>query len=180
MASGEMRDLVVVGRVRRPHGVQGEVAVEVLSDNPDRFQPGAELLARAQDGGVATLRIVAARPHGGVLLVLFEGLADRDQVARLSGSDLLVDAARIGEAPAGSYHYFDLVGCVCVDRAAGELGEVVAIREDGGGLLLEIRDRERTVLVPFVRAYLRSVEIERKLIEFDLPDGLLEICASPL
>ena len=58
-ASDESPDLVVVGKVRRPHGVQGEVLVEVLSDNPDRFLPGAKLLASGEEGSLATLRVVS-------------------------------------------------------------------------------------------------------------------------
>ncbi|MFQ5528446.1 MAG: ribosome maturation factor RimM [Thermoanaerobaculia bacterium] len=178
MASGEMPDLVLVGRIRRPHGVRGEVVVEALSDNPERFVRGADLIGRSADGAVEALTIAAVRPHSGALLVLFEGLADRDEMARLRGADLLVAASEVGEAPEGSYYYFELIGCACFDRAAGALGKVVSVREDGGGLILEIRDETRTVLVPFVSEYLTSVEVERKRIDLDLPAGLLETCAS--
>ncbi len=180
MASGEKPAFVAVGRIHRPHGVKGEVVVEVLSDNPSRFEPGSKLLARREgDRSTKPLEILSSRPHRGVLLVLFEGFEERDEAAGLRGVELLIASSDVAEAPDGEYYFFDLVGCVCIDRVAGELGEVISIREDGGGLLLEVRDRRRTVLVPFVRDYIRSVAIERKVIELDLPDGLLEICASP-
>lgn len=179
MAKGELGGLVAVGRVRRPHGVMGEVSVEVLSDNPDRFGSGAELVARRAGGQLERLRVVSARPHRGALLVLFDGFDDRDEVAELRGTELLVEQEQVAEAPEGSYYYFELVGCACTDRRAGDLGEVAQVREDGGGLLLEIRNQSRTLLVPFVREYLLSVDLDEQLIEFDLPDGLLEICASP-
>lgn len=179
MSQSQEQELVVVGRVRKPHGVTGELSVEVLSENPDRFREGAGLVACEADGSLTRLRITSVRPHRGVLLVRFEGLEDRDEVARLRGAELLVEAAEVGDAPEGAFYYFELVGCACTDRSAGELGRVESVREDGGGLLLEIRDRKRTLLVPFVRAYLGSVDVVGKTIELDLPEGLLETCASP-
>ena len=180
MAEQSIPDLVVVGRVRRPHGVRGEVAVEVLTDNPDRFRAGSELAATGPGAAPPeVLRVAASRRHHGALLVSFDGLGDRAAAERLRGAELCVRSDEVEEAPEGTYYYFDLVGCSCVDRSAGELGEVVAVREDGGGLLLEISDGRRAVLVPFVNEYLGSVSIADKRIDFELPEGLLETCASP-
>ncbi len=173
-----LADLVLVGRVRKPHGVRGEVLIEVLSDNPDRFHRGAEIIVTGPTFARRVLSISSVRPHRGGLLVLFEALEDRDDVGALRGADLMVEAGAVRDAPSGSYYYFDLVGRACHDRKAGDLGEIVAVRENGGGLLLEIRDEERIVLVPFVREYLVSIDPADRPIEFDLPEGLLEICAS--
>lgn len=178
MATGEAADLILVGHVRKPHGVRGEVLIEVLSDDPERFRPGSELIAIAQPGDRRVLSIVSARAHRGGLLILFAGLEDREEVAALRGTDLMVEAAAVRDAPEGSYYYFDLVGRPCRDRRSGDLGEVVAVLEDGGGLLLEIRGEARTVLVPFVRDYLVSIDRQGGPIELDLPEGLLETCAS--
>lgn len=171
-------DLVLVGRVRKPHGVRGEVLIEVLSDDPDRFRPGAEMIVSGPTFERRVLSMSAVRPHRGGLLVRFEGLEDRDEVSALRGADLMVETGAVREAPEGSYYYFDLIGRACHDRKAGDLGEVSAVHEDGGGLLLEIRDDSRTVLLPFVREYLISIEPAGGPIEFDLPEGLLEVCAS--
>jgi 16S rRNA processing protein RimM len=178
MATGESADLVLVGHVRKPHGVRGEVLIEVLSDDPDRFGPGAELIAIGPAFERRVLKIVSARPHRGGLLIVFEGLEDRDEVATLRGTELMVEAEAVRDAPEGSYYYFDLVGRPCRDAKAGDLGVVVAVREDGGGLLLEVRDHSRTVLVPFVREYLVSIDRKGGPIDLDLPPGLLEVCAS--
>lgn len=178
MPRGEPAETILVGHVRKPHGVRGEVLIEVLSDAPDRFRSGAQLIASGPTFERRVLSVASARPHGGGLLILFDGLDDRDQVAALRGADLMVGAQAVGEAPEGAYYYFDLIGRTCRDRRSGDLGEVVAVREDGGGLLLEIRDATRTLLVPFVREYLVSIDERDRPIELDLPEGLLEVCAS--
>jgi len=178
MASGSTADVVVVGLVRRAHGVRGEVLVEVLTDVANRFDVGAELLIREGAERLRSLRIASARPHQGCLLVQFEGLSDRDAIEPLRGADLLIPAERLSQAPEGAYFYFDLIGSACVDRRVGALGEVAGVREDGGGLLLEVRSEREVLLVPFVREYLVSVDSDNRLIELDLPHGLVETCTS--
>ena len=170
---------VLVGRVLRPHGLHGEVVVETRTDNPERFAPGARLDA----GPAGELEVAAARPHRGALLVRFAGVDDRDAADALRGRELAVPAEAVPEAPEGTYYHFQLLGCRVVDAADGELGEVVDLAEDGGGLILVVEGEApggglRRVPVPFVAALLRRVDVEGKEIEVELPEGLVEACAS--
>jgi 16S rRNA processing protein RimM len=168
-------DIVIVGRVVRPHGLAGEVVVESSSDVEARFEPGSILRL-----GPAGRRVEVAhcRPFGDRLLVRFEGMPDRTSVEGLRGLELTVERADVPEAPAGSFYHFELLDCACHDRAVGELGTVRAIHEDGGGLLLEIERGDRRVLVPFVDAFLVRVDVAARRIDLDLPPGLVDVCAS--
>lgn len=173
---------VIVGKIRRAHGVRGEVVVESLTDVPGRFERDSELwLTRGDDGGpvLRTLRVAASRPHREALLVRFEGLEDRDAAAELR--DLYLEARPMeppGELEEGTFLHYQLHGCRCRDRELGDLGTVVDLVEDGGGLLLIVEGERGLVPVPFVRAFLVEVDVEGKRIELDLPAGLLESCAS--
>lgn len=185
---------VLVGRILKPHGVHGEVTVEPLSDRPERLAPGSELELTGPDPDVprvaeaalesaaaalpAKLTVAASRPHRGRLLVSFEGIADRDAAEPLRGSWLAVELSAVPPPPPGSWYHFQLLGCRCLDRAAGDLGEVVDLVEDGGGLLLVVDDGSRRVPVPFVEAFLRRVDPAERVIEVDLPPGLIETCTS--
>jgi 16S rRNA processing protein RimM len=186
-APRELPATVLVGRILRPHGVRGELLVEPLSDLPDRLAPGSELLlepaagaaAGAQaGGGAATLTVTGSRPHRGALLVCFAGVDDRDAAAALRGVGLAVARDRVPPAPPGTYYHFELLGCRCRDRRDGDLGEVVDVVDDGGGLLLLVDDGSRRVPVPFVARFLRAVDVAAGTIEVELPPGLVEICAS--
>lgn len=170
-------DYVLVGRIRRPHGVRGEVVVDPESDVPDRFAGGAELELVA-GGNRRTVRIETVRGRPGRLLVRFTGIADRDEAEGLRGATLEVPAGRTPPASPDAYYHFELMDCRCHDRRHGELGTVVDVIEDGGGLLLEVADGERRLLVPFVRRYLVTIDRDERRIELDLPAGLIETCAS--
>lgn len=164
---------VEVGRILRPHGVRGEVAVEPYSEVEDRFDRGAELLL-----GGRSLTVATVRPHRGGLLVRFDGVDDREAAEALRGGVLEILREAVPEAPEGTWYYFQLVGCRCRDRREGDLGEVVDVIEDGGGVLLDVRAAGRRLLVPFVRDFVREVDPEARRLELDLPEGLVEACTS--
>lgn len=171
-------DSVVVGKIRRPHGLRGEVVVEILSDVGSRFKPGAEVEIVRGSMPRRRARIAATRRGKGEAIVRFEGFESRDEATELRGAVLEVSRAEVPAAPAGSYYFFELVGCVCEDARSGELGTVERILEDGGGLVLEIKKGTETLLVPFVKAYLKEMDPIGRRIEVDLPEGLIEICTS--
>jgi 16S rRNA processing protein RimM len=149
--------------------------VESLTDVAQRFAPGARLLVQ---GHTRELEVEAARAHKGRLLVRFVGIDDRDAALTLRGIVLEVPRSAVAPAPEGVYYHFELIACQVFDREAGELGRVKDVLEDGGGQLLEIEGAGRTLLLPFVRAYLIAVDVDAGRIELALPEGLIETCAS--
>ncbi len=179
-ASRERADLpetVAVGRVLRPHGVRGEVVVEVLSDVPARFKKGSRVTGLREGAPPLSLTVAAGRVHKTGAVVLFEGYGDRDRAAELRGLDLEVPRAEVPKAPRGTYYQFELIGCLCRDQGE-ELGRVVEVVEDGGGVMLIVEGEGRRVPVPFVKEILRRVDVARGRIDLALPEGLLEACAS--
>jgi 16S rRNA processing protein RimM len=173
----DLPDRVEVGRVLRPHGVHGEVVVAVLSDVPGRFDPGSRLLASRRGGPLQTLVVAASRPHKSGARVQFAGVEGPDAAEALRDLVLEVERSAVPPPPPGSYWYYELLGCRCLDGGR-DLGEVVDLAEDGGGLLLIVADGERRVPVPFVESFLRGVDVAARRIDLELPPGLLEVCAS--
>ena len=173
----DLPETVAVGRVLRPHGVRGEVVVEVLSDVPARFKKGSRLTGVREGVGKITLTVAAARVHKTGAVVRFEGYEDRDRAGELRGLDLEVPRAEVPKASRGTYYQFELLGCLCRDHGA-ELGRVVEVVEDGGGVMLIVEGEGRRIPVPFVKEFLRRVDVAAGTIDLDLPEGLLETCAS--
>ncbi len=152
--------------------------MELWSDNPGRLEPGRELWLETADGAGRTVIVAGHRPHPRGALVRLDGFDDRDAVGPLRGATLEADRRTVAPAPAGSYYYFELAGCICRDADHGELGEVGEVIEDGGGLLLEVRAAGRRLLVPFVEEYVAAVDVAGRRIDLRLPEGLLESCTS--
>jgi len=173
----ERADLPVVGRILRPVGVRGEVVVQVLSDVPGRLSPGSSVIGTRDGKPSIPLIVETFREHKSGAVIRFEGWEDRDRAEELRDLLLEVDRSEVPAAPEDTYYWYQLLGCRC--EADGEdLGEVTDLLEDGGGLLLVVSNGGRQVPIPFVQSFLKEVDVERGRIELDLPEGLLEACAS--
>ena len=155
---------VVVGRVGKPHGLRGEVTVEVRTDEPDRRFVVGTTLAAERPGGLAApwsaLTVAATRWHQSTLLVRFEELTDRT-VAEAARGLLLHVGVPVDESPGDPEEFYDhqLVGLSAEDLDGGALGEVTAVVH-GAQDLLQIRTPDgREALVPFVAALVPEVDL---------------------
>jgi 16S rRNA processing protein RimM len=181
---------ILVGVIVRPHGIRGEVAVRSHTDNPDRFAEGATFVTAGgrRAGAPSTLRVARASAHRDGLRVAFEGIGDRNAAESLAGVELLVPREAVPQPAAGSYYLFELVGCRAFDEREGELGTVVELVEDGGGWLVLVEGSAggaggdagatRRIALPFVEEFLVRVDREGRRIDWRLPEGLVEACAS--
>ena len=155
---------VVVGRIGKPHGLRGEVTVEVRTDEPERrFVAGSTLAAEPPRGSVnrlTSLEIVSLRWHQTTLLVRFAEIADRTAAERARGTLLLahLEAAETPEDPDEFYDH-QLVGLGVVDLEGREIGTVTGVVH-GAQDLLEVEATDgRPTLVPFVVALVPEVDV---------------------
>ncbi|MGH2540085.1 MAG: ribosome maturation factor RimM [Actinomycetota bacterium] len=152
---------VVVGHVTKAHGVRGEVAVEVRSDNPDRFVEGAVVFT----GSGRSLTIEGAHPHGARHLVRFVGVADRASAESLRGQVLVVPESWLPELPEGEYWPFQLEGCEVVTESGRSLGSVAeVIPNPANDLWVAVDDEGVETLVPAIRDVIVDVDVAGKRI----------------
>ncbi|MDQ1615683.1 MAG: rRNA processing protein RimM [Actinomycetota bacterium] len=166
---------VVVGRIGRPHGLRGEVSVEVRTDDPERrLAPGLTLQTDPAVAGPLT--IVTGRVHSGRLLLTFEGVGDRTGAEGLRGVLLLAEIDP-DERPEDPEEFFDhqLVGLL-VSTVEGEpVGEVTEMLHLPGQDVLVLRRPDgREALVPFVMEIVPGVDLEGGRLVIDPPPGLLD------
>ncbi|QSB17424.1 ribosome maturation factor RimM [Natronosporangium hydrolyticum] len=173
--------MLTIGRIVRPHGVRGEVVVEVATDEPtQRYAVGAVLGAKPPTDTVvapATLRVAGARPHQGRLIVAFEGVADRDAAERLRGVLLRVESGEL-PAPVDPEEFLDhqLEGLAVVTVAGESVGTVLRVdHAPAADLLVVSRPAGGTALVPFVTAIVPEVDLDGGRLVVDPPAGLLEL-----
>lgn len=176
-----------VGRIVKPHGVRGEVALETWGELGGALRPGATLYL---DGRATELE--ALRGSGDRILARLAGMDTREAAEAARGRVLSVRSSDLPLPSRDEVYLFELDGCgveVEHDGSVTRLGSVRRVIEDGGGLLLEVVGERHqgedgdevepaVYLIPYVSAYLRSRDLGRGLLRFTLPEGLLETCVS--
>ena len=167
---------VVVGRIGKPHGIRGEVTLDVRTDEPERrFAPGTTLRAEAPAGAdrrPSSLTVARARWHQSTLLVTFEELADRNAAEAARGT-VLHATIGLDETPDDPEEFYDhqLVGLDVVDVDGTLLGTVKALVHGSAQDLLTVRTPDgRDALVPFVTALVPEVDLAAgRLVVADRP-----------
>lgn len=167
---------LLVGRIQRPHGLTGEVSVEVLTSFPERFRSGL-VLSWTRDGAAdRRLTLEAVRPHGARMLMTFEGVGDLAAARALSGGELGVEAGEAFPAPEGFYYAHDLSGFACEDAEGNALGSAAGVEETPAGPMLTlVLASGKEALVPFVAEFVRKIDRDGRTMVLDLPAGLLDL-----
>jgi 16S rRNA processing protein RimM len=171
----------VVGRIIRPHGLRGELSVEVRTDDPGRRYANGSVLG-TEPPQAGPLTVTASRWHSGRLLVSFAEVVDRTDAELLRGVLLTVDAAEVPlPQDPDEFHDHQLTGLTVV-TVSGELVGTVSDVLHYGQDLLSITPAAGTsrqeVLVPFVAAIAVEVDLAAGKVVIDPPPGLLDLATA--
>ena len=167
--------MLLVAIVRRPHGLAGEVSVELVTEFPERFVPGAKL-TWTRGNETRGLEVASVRGHPGRLLLGFTGIRDAEAARALAGGELSVGEEEAFPAPAGFYYSHELEGFSCEDSRGRPLGLVAGLGRAPAGPMLTVRTTAgREVLVPFVQEMIVKIDRGARRIVLELPEGLLDL-----
>jgi 16S rRNA processing protein RimM len=173
--TGAWDDLVLVGRVARPHGHKGAVIVNPDTDFPEeRFRAGATVWMLRR-GAPAPVVIREARLHQGRPVLMFDGVDSMDAAEELRDAELRVPESDLQSLPEGAYYHFQLAGCEVVTAAGEAVGVVTRVEGDAGGQRLVVEAPGGEVLVPFATSICTAIDVEGRRIVIDPPAGLLEV-----
>ena len=178
----------IVGRIRKAHGIRGELVVEPITDAPDAFfasghrvfagTPTGELALWSPDAQTAAaprvLAVLGARAHQGGLLVQFDGIHDRTEAELWRGRYLLVPADELEPPAEGEVFLHDLPGMTAVLESGAALGEVTTWYELPQGILLAVAGANGEILLPFAEDVVLDIDAATRRITVRVPDGLID------
>ena len=169
---------IIVGRVRKAHGIRGELVVEPITDEPDAvFASGRRVIAGTASGDPSKdrreLRILASSPFKGGYIVHFEGIPDRNAAELWRDRFLLVPAHELEPLSVDQIYVHELRG-MQVQLVSGErVGTVADTYELPQGLTLDVKRDKDSVMIPYERV-VTDVDRANRVIRIDPPPGLLD------
>lgn len=162
-------ELVTVGTVGKPHGLQGTVVIHPETDNPERFVPGAAL--KTDSGRVLTVRTV--RSSEAVLLVSFIDVDDRDAAESLRGLTLSIDPSQRRSLSADEFWPEDLIGLEVRDPSGRALGYIKEVDAESPQSRLTIATPQGDFVVPLVTALVPEINLADRYLVVEPIEGLL-------
>jgi len=172
-AGTQNEDLVAVARVIKPRGIKGEVACEMLTDFPERFEGLENVTAVLPDGSKRELKIEGHWLQQGRLVLKFVGVDSINDAETLRRADICVDETATVELETDEFFDWQLEGCQVETTDGQAIGKITDLMRTGGTELLVIKG-EKEYLVPFAEAICVEVDIAKKRIVIDPPEGLLD------
>jgi 16S rRNA processing protein RimM len=175
---------VLLAHIVRPQGRHGEVLADILTDFPERFAQRKRLFLRPPSGGrvdvMREAKVDSHWLHKGRVVLKFSRVDSIAEAENLRGFDVVIPREERIPLEGDAVYVSDLVGVRVIDVSRGgatEAGEITDVEPEGTGpaMLVVRTPAGEELLIPFVRAYLRKMDIEAKRLEMDLPQGLLTV-----
>lgn len=160
-------DRICVGAIGGAFGVQGEVRLKSFCAVPEDIAAYGPLYT---EDGATKFTVRLTRPVAGGLGARLSGVATKEQADALRGTTLWADRARLPRLPDDEFYHADLIGLAVQDTGGAPIGTVAAVHNHGAGDILEIRAPDgRSLLVPFTRAAIPTVDLAARRIVADPP-----------
>lgn len=169
-------ELVAVAVALKTRGLRGEVVAELLTDFPERFDGLESLIAVGKDGSRRTLTLEEHWFQSGRIVLKFAGYDSIEEASALVGYEFAVPEAERVQLPEDEFYDWELAGCRVESIEGEEIGRVREVLRTGGVEVLAVDNQTtgREHLIPLAESICVEINIERKLIRVDAPEGLLE------
>lgn len=166
-----MSEKVCVGAIAGAFGVRGEVRLKSFTAVPEDIAAYAPL---ETEDGARSFSVKITRQIKNGLAARLSGITNKEAADALRGTQLFVPRNRLPSLPDDEFYHADLIGLQVTDTGGTPLGKVLAVHNNGADDLLELRapGQKQTVLLPFTKAIVPTVDLARGRIVADPPEGL--------
>jgi 16S rRNA processing protein RimM len=172
----EKNGFLQMAKIVGVHGVKGTVKVHSYAEDISAFNPGDSVFFKLLTGEIKTYTIEWVKPHQRRLLIGFTEINNRDQAEKLVGSELLMNRADLPEPEEGTYYWDDIIGLTVFTVHNETLGRVTSIIQTGSNDVYVVKrsDEDDSVetLIPALESVVVAIDLEKKTMRVDLPEGL--------
>ena len=159
---------ILIGKIRRPHGVDGEMMIDPYSESVDRFKPGSEVLI-GEDHQPLVIRTRRAMDRA--MLITFKDVTDPDQAGLFRNKFIYIRKEDLQALPDGEYYHFDLVGLNVFDTADQLLGVLTEVLETGANDVYVVKsEKGEEILLPAIESVIISVNLKEARMVVNPPE----------
>jgi 16S rRNA processing protein RimM len=161
---------LTVGFLRRPHGLQGEMVMDLHTEFPERMKSGRKLLVGEE---YKPMTLASARPHQKGMLVRFQGIETPEEAGEYRNQWVYIKAKEAPKLPEGQIYQHELIGFQVIDENDQPLGELVEILETGANNVYVVKDETRgELLLPAIPSVVLNIDPGRRVMRVHILEGL--------
>ncbi len=161
---------LVVGFLRRPHGVQGEIIMDLHTDFPERLKAGRKLFIGEKH---KALTLQGVRSHANGVLVKLRGIDTPEDAGQLRNTWVYVKSSDVPKLEEGQIYQHELFGMTVIDEEEKNLGTLTEIIETGANDVYVVKDESgKELLLPAIPSVILDIDAGRRLIRVHLLEGL--------
>ncbi|MBW2321169.1 MAG: 16S rRNA processing protein RimM [Deltaproteobacteria bacterium] len=172
----EKNGFVPVGKIVGAHGVKGNIKIYSYTESLSVFNPGSLILLINPKGFEKSYKIKWVKPHGRLTLLSLKGVENRNTVETLIGSVFFIERASLPETEDGSYYWVDIIGSSVFTADDEYIGLVESIIPTGSNDVFVVKNpdnaHDNEILIPAIESVILEIDVERKTMRVDLPEGL--------
>ena len=177
--ASEWAKLVAIGVIAKSQGRKGEVAVNLLTDFPERFIGLRRVFIEGAGSEPVPFSVEAARVHKGRPVVKLAGVSSISEAQALAGKEMRLPTSELITLPEGSFYHFEISGLRVIDRNHGFIGTAEEVLATGGTDVLLVRSSDGgEVLLPFCSEICCRIDPDAGCIEVEAPEGLIDVNAN--
>jgi 16S rRNA processing protein RimM len=168
-------NLIAIGRVSKPHGINGEISIVYFNhDDLDAFSRYEVLFIQGDTGDPRPYRPTKIRPHKQCILAQLEGIQSKEEAEQLRGKLVLVDPGALPPLDEGEYYWHEILGMRVVTEGGSVVGEVAEIVPTGSNDVYVVRQGKQEHLIPAIKEVIIAIEKDTRTIIIRPLEGLLE------
>ena len=167
-------DLVAIAKLARVRGLRGEIVADVLTDFPERFEELKTVTAVLPDGKRTELKIENFWFQKNRVVLKFKDFDSIETAETLINAEICVPESEAVELEEGEFYDWELIDCAVETTGGDKIGTVSEVMRTTGTENLVVKGKAKEYLIPFAETICVEVDVEKKLIRVDLPEGLLD------
>jgi len=165
-----------IGKIVGVHGLKGELKVFPYTENPQSFVSIDSITIRAEDGHEQIHTVNRARLHKKVILLTLDGIESINRAKEFIGSEILIEKEDLPALEDGSYYWHEIIGLSVFSKDDEFIGKVASVIPTGSNDVYVVEDSDnpsaREILIPAIKAVVLEIDLEKKKMCVDVPEGL--------
>jgi 16S rRNA processing protein RimM len=161
-----------IGKIVGVHGIRGYLKVLPYTESLSVFRPGGSIWLKHPGGRESVYVTEGIRPHKRLILLSLKGINDRNQSESLVHAEIFIEKGSLPELEEGVYYWADLIGLSVFASDETYMGRIESVIPTGSNDVYVVKDTDRETLIPALESVVVAVDLEKKIMRVDLPEGL--------